>query len=94
MNFSSRNGTDVEGASHKHVVDLIKKSQGDLRLVVLASIGDEKSKDIRAIEPSNEDSHDYFDQRSLAITIPDYRFLEVNGEKFHVSLLTKRNNEK
>lgn len=97
------NGIDVEGASHQQVVDLIKNCQGELRLVVLPpTASDEKITDIRSVESppsppttattasSSKTSHDYSEQRSLAIAIPDYKTLEINGEKFQVGLSKRK----
>ncbi|CAF1256454.1 unnamed protein product [Adineta steineri] len=79
------NGVDVEGASHKQVVDLIKHSDDELHLVVIASAaGEETHSDIHSGEESSGSSNDYTERRSLAITIPDYSLLEVNDEKFYV----------
>ncbi|CAF1045004.1 unnamed protein product [Rotaria sp. Silwood1] len=78
------NGIDVEGASHKQVVDLIKHSGDELHLVVIASAGDETHSDVHSGEESSGSSNDYTERRSLAITIPDYSLLEVNDEKFYV----------
>ncbi|CAF1368816.1 unnamed protein product [Rotaria sp. Silwood1] len=78
------NNIDVEGASHKQVVDLIKNCNNDLHLVVIASAGNEKHYDIYSTEESSESSNDYTDRRSLAISIPDYSLLETNHGKFYV----------
>ncbi|CAF4966016.1 unnamed protein product, partial [Rotaria sp. Silwood1] len=77
------NNIDVEGASHKQVVDLIKNCNNDLHLVVIASAGNEKHYDIYSTEESSESSNDYTDRRSLAISIPDYSLLETNHGKFY-----------
>ncbi|CAF2055378.1 unnamed protein product [Rotaria magnacalcarata] len=78
------NEVDVEGAPHKQVVDLIKNCNGDLHLLVIASAGDEKSNDTYSTEESSENSNDYTDRRSLAITIPDYTLVEAKEGKYHV----------
>ncbi|CAF3708997.1 unnamed protein product [Rotaria sordida] len=78
------NGIDVEGASHKQVVDLIKNCNDDLHLIVIASAGNERHYDAYSTEESSESSIDYTDRRSLAISIPDYSLLETNDEKFYV----------
>ena len=85
FSFACSNGIDVEGASHKQVVDLIKHSQDELHLVVIASAGDEMHSDIHSGEESSGSSNDYTERRSLAITLPDYSLLEANEEKFYVS---------
>ncbi len=53
---------------------------------VIASAGDETHSDIHSGEESSGSSNDYTERRSLAITIPDYSLLEVNDEKFYVSI--------
>jgi len=53
---------------------------------VIASAGDENHSDIHSGEESSGSSNDYTERRSLAITIPDYSLLEVNDEKFYVSI--------
>ncbi|CAF0757501.1 unnamed protein product [Adineta ricciae] len=78
------NGVEVEGASHKQVVDLIQQSGDELHLIVIGSNGDERRMGSSLIELSNRNSNDYTDRRSLAITVPDYSELQLNGEKFHV----------
>jgi hypothetical protein len=53
---------------------------------VIASAGEETHSDIHSGEESSGSSNDYTEKRSLAITIPDYSLLEVNDEKFYVSI--------
>ena len=57
---------------------------------MIGSNGDERRMGSSLIELSNRNSNDYTDQRSLAITVPDYSELQLNGEKFHVSLQEKQ----
>ncbi|CAF0929168.1 unnamed protein product [Adineta steineri] len=78
------NGIDVEGASHKQVVDLIKHSTDELNLVVIASTGEDRRINMYSGEDSSGSSNDYTERRSLAITIPDYSLIEIHGEKFYV----------
>ncbi|GAB6032423.1 Sorting nexin-27 [Chamberlinius hualienensis] len=78
------NGVNVEGATHKQVVDLIK-SGGDVLTLTVISV---TPKDAARLEPSDESSGypyvDYSEKRSLPITVPDYKWIEKNGERFVV----------
>lgn len=60
-----------------------------LRFKVIASATDETHSDVHSGEESSGSSNDYSERRSLAITIPDYSLLEVNDEKYYVSLFLK-----
>ena len=53
--------------------------------IVIASTGDDKPSGILSVQDTRDSSTDYLDRRSLAISIPDYTLLEVNGEKFYVN---------
>ncbi|XP_071964233.1 sorting nexin-27-like [Antedon mediterranea] len=76
------NGENVEGATHKHVVDLIKQGGSSLTLTIISvpNLREERG------EPSDESSgysnYDYSEKRQVSITIPDYRQDSKNGEKF------------
>uniref|UniRef100_A0A7E4UPL1 Sorting nexin-27 n=1 Tax=Panagrellus redivivus TaxID=6233 RepID=A0A7E4UPL1_PANRE len=78
------NNKSVEGSNHKTVVDFIKAGGDKLDLVVL-------SVDLDEIDPPDTSyadetmynyKYDYSEKRSLPITIPSYRNVNVNGEKF------------
>lgn len=77
------NGVNVEGATHKQVVELIKDGGDRLTLVVISV----DSIDAERFEGSNEESstvyrYDYSEKRSLPITIPSYQTVTANGERF------------
>ncbi|XP_002732720.1 sorting nexin-27-like [Saccoglossus kowalevskii] len=78
------NTTSVEGATHKHVVDLIKCGGNELKLTVISVPQYESER----LEPSDDSSGysyiDYSEKRALPISVPDYRQMEKNGEKFIV----------
>ncbi|GAB1606124.1 sorting nexin-27-like isoform X1 [Argonauta hians] len=78
------NGVNVEGATHRQVVDLIKSGRDNLTLTVI-SVPDRVAE---RLEPSDDSSGpsliDYSERRSLPISIPDYQSVETNGEKYVV----------
>lgn len=78
------NGNNVEGATHKQVVDLIKSGGDRLTLTVISVTAQEAER----LEPSDDSSGysyiDYSEKRSLPISIPDYNWIDKNGEKFVV----------
>ncbi|KAI7697611.1 hypothetical protein SSS_01785 [Sarcoptes scabiei] len=78
------NGVNVEGATHKQVVDLIKSSGDKLVLTVISVTTREAEK----LEPSDDSSsfvYDYSEKRSLPITIPDYSWIDKkNGDRYCV----------
>ncbi|XP_074651236.1 sorting nexin-27-like isoform X2 [Tubulanus polymorphus] len=78
------NGVNVEGATHKQVVDLIKSGGDALTLTVISVPRQIAEK----LEPSDDSSGpsliDYSEKRTLPISIPDYQALEKNGERFVV----------
>ncbi|XDV40190.1 hypothetical protein PO909_009318, partial [Leuciscus waleckii] len=61
-----RNGVNVEGATHKQVVDLIRAGEKELALAILSSC------------------YDYSDKQAVPISVPTYKHVEQNGEKFVV----------
>jgi len=78
------NGIPVEGSSHKQVVELIKASGDKLTLTVI-SVSEEEANRLEHPESQYQPSYvDYSEKRSLPITIPDYRYLNKNGESFVV----------
>ncbi|XP_073978473.1 sorting nexin 27 isoform X2 [Rhodnius prolixus] len=78
------NNVNVEGATHKQVVDLIK-SGGDILTLTVISVTPQEAE---RLEPSEDQTSynyiDYSEKRSLPISIPDYHYLERDGEKFAV----------
>ncbi|KAH7722367.1 PX domain-containing protein [Aphelenchoides avenae] len=78
------NSVNVEGATHRRVVELIKDGGDHLRLLVISVDSDEVE---REATTCSEESfpyfkYDYSDKRSLPITIPSYQNVCVNGERF------------
>lgn len=67
------NGEAVEGADHSKVVQLIRNSGKEVNLIVV-SVSDEEA---RRLEPENSSGSisamDYFERRSVPISIPDTR---------------------
>ncbi|XP_064648615.1 sorting nexin-27-like isoform X3 [Lineus longissimus] len=78
------NGANVEGATHKQVVDCIKSGGDKLTLTVISVPRQVAEK----LEPSDESSGpsliDYSEKRTLPISIPDYQTIERIGERFVV----------
>ncbi|XP_068622611.1 sorting nexin-27 [Battus philenor] len=92
------NGVNVEGATHKQVVDLIK-SGGDCLTLTVISV---TQKEAERLEPGDESApvgviggaansraavyqkYDYTDKRSLPVSIPDYRVVmeRTTGRSF------------
>ncbi|XP_034833288.1 sorting nexin-27 [Maniola hyperantus] len=95
------NGVNVEGATHKQVVDLIK-SGGDCLTLTVISV---TQKEAERLEPCDDGSapvgviggaansratvyqrYDYTDKRSLPVSIPDYRVvMERNTGRSYVA---------
>ncbi|XP_076330452.1 sorting nexin 27 isoform X3 [Tachypleus tridentatus] len=78
------NGVNVEGATHKQVVDLIKSGGEKLTLTVISVTPQEAEK----LEPSDDSSSysyiDYSEKRSLPISVPDYNWVEKDSDRFVV----------
>ncbi|XP_003745088.1 sorting nexin-27 [Galendromus occidentalis] len=78
------NGVNVEGATHKQVVDLIKSGGDKLKLTVI-SVTAQEAERLEPQEDSGGISYmDYSEKRSLPISIPDYTWCERGGEKFAI----------
>ena len=76
------NGVNVEGSTHKQVVDLIK-SGGDKLTLTVISVPDQVAERLEPSDDSSGPSYiDYSERRSLPISIPDYQTIESVGEKF------------
>ncbi|KAJ8944903.1 hypothetical protein NQ318_012712 [Aromia moschata] len=78
--FFCRNGVNVEGATHKQVVDLIK-SGGDVLTLTVISVTQQEAE---RLEPSDDSQvyYDYSEKRSLPISIPEYHYNERGGERY------------
>lgn len=73
------NGVNVEGATHKAVVDLIKSGNDELTLTVISVSPHEAAK----LEPSEDATsyntyYDYSEKRSLPISVPEYTWIETS----------------
>lgn len=73
------NGVNVEGATHKAVVDLIKSGNEELTLTVISVSPHEAAKLEPGEEMSNYITYDYSEKRSLPISIPEYTWVEANS---------------
>ncbi|XP_071051620.1 sorting nexin-27 isoform X2 [Onthophagus taurus] len=80
LNF--RNGVNVEGATHKQVVDLIK-SGGDVLTLTVISVTQQEAERLEPTDDTQGYSYiDYSEKRSLPISIPDYNYNERGGERY------------
>ncbi|XP_026173604.1 sorting nexin-27b isoform X1 [Mastacembelus armatus] len=78
------NGVNVEGATHKQVVDLIRAGERELVLAVLSVPPQEAD----CLDPGDDGSaqscYDYSDKQAVPISVPSYKHTEINQEKFVV----------
>uniref|UniRef100_A0A7N6B189 Sorting nexin 27a n=1 Tax=Anabas testudineus TaxID=64144 RepID=A0A7N6B189_ANATE len=78
------NGVNVEGATHKQVVDLIRAGERELVLAVLSVPPQEAD----CLDPGDDGSaqscYDYSDKQAVPISVPSYKHTELNQEKFVV----------
>ncbi|XP_076443593.1 sorting nexin-27-like [Babylonia areolata] len=78
------NGVNVEGATHKQVVDYIR-SGGDVLTLTVIWVPDQVAEKLEPSDDSSGPSYiDYSERRSLPISIPDYQNVAHGGEKFVV----------
>ena len=78
------NGKAVEGSDHQSVVQLIRQSGNQVNMVVL-SVTDEEA---RRLEPENNagnTSIDYYERRSVPVTIPTTQKLTDETGKEYVA---------
>ncbi|KFO56025.1 Sorting nexin-27, partial [Corvus brachyrhynchos] len=78
------NGVNVEGATHKQVVDLIRAGEKELVLTVLSVPPHEAESLEPPEEPLGQAFYDYSEKQAVPISIPTYKHVEQNGEKFVV----------
>lgn len=83
-----RNGMNVEGATHKQVVDLIRAGERELVLAVLSVPQPETDSLDPGDDGSSQSCYDYSDKQAVPISVPTYKHVEQNGEKFVVSACT------
>jgi len=81
--FFCRNGENVEGATHKHVVNLIKKGGDKLTLVVI-SVSQQEAEKLDSESSSGGDYYDYSDKRAVPLSIPETRQVVSDGETYMV----------
>uniref|UniRef100_A0A3P8UM56 Sorting nexin-27 n=1 Tax=Cynoglossus semilaevis TaxID=244447 RepID=A0A3P8UM56_CYNSE len=78
------NGVNVEGATHKQVVDLIRAGERELVLAVLPV----QPQEADFLDPGDDGSaqscYDYSDKQAVPISVPSYKHTELNQEKFVV----------
>ncbi|XP_005098481.1 sorting nexin-27 [Aplysia californica] len=75
------NGMNVEGATHKQVVDYIRSGGDSLTLTVI-SVPEQVAEKLEPSDDSSGPSYiDYSERRSLPISIPDCNFMEQYGDK-------------
>ena len=72
----------MEGATHKHVVNLIKKGGDKLTLVVI-SVSQHEAEKLDS-ESSSGEYYDYSDKRVVPISIPETRQVTSDGETYVV----------
>ncbi|XP_047140564.1 sorting nexin-27 isoform X1 [Hydra vulgaris] len=77
------NGVNCEGTDHRAVVDLIKQGKDYLTLLII-SVSPSEARKLDGSEVCGSDYIDYSDRRSIPITIPDFKYLEKDGEKYVV----------
>ncbi|XP_068694408.1 sorting nexin-27-like [Montipora foliosa] len=76
------NGENVEGATHKHVVNLIKRGGDKLTLVVISVSHNEAEK--LDSESSSGEYYDYSERHVIPISIPETRQVTSDGETYVV----------
>ncbi|XP_029179527.2 sorting nexin-27-like [Acropora millepora] len=76
------NGVNVEGATHKHVVNLIKKGGDRLTLVVI-SVSQHEAEKLES-ESSSGEYYDYSDRQVIPISIPETSQVNFDGETYVV----------
>ena len=84
----SSNEENVEGVTHKHVVELIKSGGTKLSLVVLSLPPSE----VRRLDPPEDgqapEYFDYSDKKQILVTIPETRQIENGREKYAVRVIS------
>lgn len=77
---------NVEGATHKQVVDLIRAGEKELILTVLSVPPHEADNLDPSDDSLGQSFYDYTEKQAVPISIPTYKHVEQNGEKFVVSV--------
>ncbi|XP_077928559.1 sorting nexin-27 isoform X2 [Halichoerus grypus] len=76
------NGVNVEGATHKQVVDLIRAGEKELILTVLSVPPHEADNLDPSDDSLGQSFYDYTEKQAVPISVPTYKHVEQNGEKF------------
>lgn len=84
--FPLRNGVNVEGATHKQGVDLIRAGEKELILTVLSVPPHEADNLDPSDDSLGQSFYDYTEKQAVPISVPTYKHVEQNGEKFVVSV--------
>ncbi|XP_058863346.1 sorting nexin-27-like isoform X2 [Acipenser ruthenus] len=77
------NGVNVEGATHKQVVELIRAGDRELLLTVL-SVPQHEADSLDPGDEAGQVFHDYSEKQAVPISIPTYKHVEQGTEKFVV----------
>lgn len=80
------NGLNVEGSTHRKVVDLIKNGGDELTMIVISVEDPDMDRFDYGEESSMAYGHDYSENRSLPVTIPSYNTVQDSLERYTVSL--------
>lgn len=78
---------NVEGATHKQVVDLIRAGERELVLAVLSVPPQEADCLDPGDDVSAQSCYDYSDKQAVPISVPSYKHTELHQEKFVVGAL-------
>ncbi|XP_010385452.1 sorting nexin-27 isoform X3 [Rhinopithecus roxellana] len=78
------NHVNVEGATHKQVVDLIRAGEKELILTVLSVPPHEADNLDPSDDSLGQSFYDYTEKQAVPISVPRYKHVEQNGEKFVV----------
>ncbi|XP_039257055.2 sorting nexin-27-like [Styela clava] len=78
------NEENVEGATHRQVVDLIKAGGDELKLTVISV----PAKDAHRLDPEDEFFYDYTDVITIRLDLPSFEHVEENGMKYVIYVIT------
>ncbi|CAL2029228.1 unnamed protein product [Caenorhabditis brenneri] len=78
------NGLNVEGSTHRNVVDLIKNGGDELTMIVVSVEDPDMDRFDYGEESSMAYGHDYTENRSLPVTIPTYNTVNDALERYTV----------
>lgn len=78
------NGLNVEGSTHRNVVDLIKNGGDELTMIVVSVEDPDMDRFDYGEESAMVYGHDYTENRSLPVTIPSYNTVNDSLERYTV----------